>query len=123
MRVDTVIAFHEHPGAFKDPNAFKAMRRNTLSVLSQLSTVGVDKTDPLSLQTVRYALKSEAAKAEPGIEGSSLLFYYLFEDWRAVYTTVGRFQQRLTNLVQIPNPHSVHFELTYISKMKFLMTW
>lgn len=75
------------------------MRGNTLSVLNQLSTVALDKTDPLSLQTVRYALRSDAAKAEPGVEGASLLFYYLFDDWRAVYSTVGKFQQRLENLV------------------------
>jgi hypothetical protein len=94
-----VISFHEYPGPFTDRVDFKAMRRNTLSVLRQLSTVDLDQTDPLSLQTVRYALKSEAAQAQPGIEGSSLLFYYLFEDWRAVYTTVGRFHQRLESLV------------------------
>jgi hypothetical protein len=73
------------------------MRGNTLSVLRQLSVV--DKTDPLSLQTVRYALKAEAVKDSPGIEGSSLLFYYLFDDWRAVYSTVGRFHNRLDTLV------------------------
>jgi hypothetical protein len=75
------------------------MRRNTLSVLSQLSTVGLDQTDPLSLQTVRNSLKADAAQAQPGIEGSSLLFYYLFDDWRAVYSTVGKFHQRLDALV------------------------
>jgi hypothetical protein len=94
-----VISFHEHPGPFKDSNDLKAMRRNTLSVLSQLSTVGLDQTDPLSLQTVRHSLKTEAGKAQPGVEGSSLLFYYLFDDWRAVYLTVGKFHQRLENLV------------------------
>lgn len=75
------------------------MRSNTMSVLKQLSTSGLDETDPLSLQTVRYALRAEAAQAAPGIEGSSLLFYYLFDDWRAVYSTVGRFHLRLDNLV------------------------
>jgi hypothetical protein len=70
-----------------------------MSVLKQLSTVGLDKTDPLSLQTVRYALKVEAVQATPGIEGSSLLYYYLFDDWRAVYSTVGRFHHRLDTLV------------------------
>ncbi|KAE9376988.1 hypothetical protein N431DRAFT_555275 [Stipitochalara longipes BDJ] len=94
----TVISFHEYPGQFKDTADLNAMRSNTLSVLKQLSTVGLDKTDPLSLQTVRYALKAEAVKDAPGIEGSSLLFYYLFDDWRAVYSTVGRFHHRLDTL-------------------------
>jgi hypothetical protein len=95
---DTVLSFHEYPGSFTDPNDLKAMRRNTLSVLQQLSAVGYDQTDPLSLQTVRHAL-TETTQAQAGIEGSSLLFYYLFEDWRAVYSTVGRFHQRLGSLV------------------------
>lgn len=94
-----MISFHEYPGQVNETAEFKAMRSNTLSVLKQLSTVGWDKTDPLSLQTVRYALKSEAGKASPGIEGSSLLFYYLFDDWRAVYSTVGKFHHRLDTLV------------------------
>jgi hypothetical protein len=72
-----------------------------MSVLKQLSTSGLDETDPLSLQTVRYALKAEDVQAEPGIEGSSLLFYYLFDDWRAVYSTVGRYHLRLDILVWI----------------------
>jgi hypothetical protein len=72
-----------------------------MSVLKQLSTSGLDETDPLSLQTVRYALRAEAVQAAPGIEGSSLLFYYLFDDWRAVYSTVGRYQLRLDKLVWI----------------------
>jgi hypothetical protein len=75
------------------------MRSNTMSVLKQLSTSGLDETDPLSLQTVRSTLKTEAAQAAHGIEGSSLLFYYLFDDWRAVYSTVGRFHHRLDTLV------------------------
>jgi hypothetical protein len=72
-----------------------------MSVLKQLSTSGVDETDPLSLQTVRYALKAETDQAAHGLEGSSLLFYYLFDDWRAVYSTVGRFHHRLDTLVWI----------------------
>jgi hypothetical protein len=72
-----------------------------MSVLRQLSTSGPAETDPLSLQDVRYALRAEAVQAAPGIEGSSLLFYYLFDDWRAVYSTVGRFHFRLDKLVRI----------------------
>ena len=82
-----------------------------MSVLKQLSTSGLDETDPLSLQTVRYALKAEAVQATPDIEGSSLLFYYLFDDWRAVYSTVGRFHLRLDNLVWISIRFSIHANL------------
>jgi hypothetical protein len=98
-----VISFHEYDGKITEPNHLKAMRSNTLSVLRQLSVVGLDKTDPLSVQTVRYALKPDAnalpSQTTPNVEGSSLLFYYLFDDWRAVYDTVGKFHGRLNTLV------------------------
>lgn len=84
------------------------MRSNTLSVLRQLSNVGLDKTDPLSVQSVRYALKSDVgvlpSQTTPDIEGSSLLLYYLFDDWRAVYSTVGKFHDRLNTLVSKSYP-------------------
>ncbi|KAH8783896.1 hypothetical protein BGZ57DRAFT_883933 [Hyaloscypha finlandica] len=98
----TVISFHEYPGQVKDPAHLKAMRSNTLSVLRQLSNVGLDNTTPLSVQSVRYALKSDdgvlPSQTTPDIEGSSLLLYYLFDDWRAVYSTVGKFHDRLNTL-------------------------
>lgn len=75
------------------------MRANTLSVLSQLSTCGGGSADPISLQTVRQALKLDAAQEHPGIEGASLLFHYLFDDWRAVYSTVAMYHKRLDELV------------------------
>jgi len=76
------------------------MRRNTLSVLSQLSKIGHDQADPISMQTVRQVLELDEAQANPGIEGASNLFYYLFDDWRAVYATVSSFQKRLHDLQQ-----------------------
>jgi hypothetical protein len=107
-RTDTVISFHEYPGQVKDPAHLKAMRSNTLSVLRQLSNVGLDKTTPLSVQSVRYALKSDdgvlPSQTTPDIEGSSLLLYYLFDDWRAVYSTVGKFHDRLNTLVSKSYP-------------------
>jgi len=78
----------------------EAMRSNTLSVLRQLSRIGLEKTDLLSLQAVRPVLNAETVKDTPGVEGSSLLFYYLFDDWPAVYSTVARFHDRLDNLVR-----------------------
>lgn len=75
------------------------MRSNTLSVLTQLSSRGVDSADPISMQTVRQALESDAGNGDPSIEGASSLFYYLFDDWRAVYRTVSGFHARLEELV------------------------
>lgn len=77
----------------------KSLRANTISVLSQLSSYGHDSADPISMQTVRQALDLDANQGDPGIEGASNLFYYLFDDWRAVYTTVAQFQIRLHELV------------------------
>lgn len=93
-----MISFHEYPGQ-EDVSDLPAMRNNTISVLRQLSAISFDTTDPLSLQTVRHALKAEPVQDTQGVEGSSLLFYYLFDDWRAVYGTVGKFHYRLNTLV------------------------
>ena len=94
-----MLSFHEYPGQLKSSTDLEALRSNTISVLKQLSVIGLEKTDLLSLQAVRSSLSAEAAKDAPGVEGSSLLFYYLFDDWRAVYSTVGRFHDRLDTLV------------------------
>jgi len=75
------------------------MRNNTLSVLRQLSNRGHLTTDPISMQAVRQALETDGSQAEPGIEGASNLFYYLFDDWRAVYTTIATYRHRLEELV------------------------
>jgi len=98
--LDTVLSFHETPSGTNSTAELKLMRSNTLSVLSQLSKFGHDGADPISLQTVRQALKPDDAHSEPGVEGASLLFYYLFDDWRAVYLTVAKFRQRLDILVR-----------------------
>lgn len=77
----------------------KATRANTLSVLSQLSDLGHNSVDPISMQTVRQALKHhDVLESTQGVEGASLLFYYLFDDWRAVFLTIGMYQKRLGDL-------------------------
>lgn len=48
------------------------------------------------MQTVRDALETSDSW---GLDGSSNLFYYLFDDWRAVYYTVAVFQKKLRGLV------------------------
>lgn len=95
--IDTVISLHEDTSSLKDEaSALESIRGNTLSVLSQLSNEGHESADPISLQTVRQALVAD--HGDPGIEGSSSLFYYLFDDWRAVYSIVGNFHYRLDEL-------------------------
>jgi hypothetical protein len=51
------------------------------------------------MQAVRQALGSDTAQANPGCEGASNLFYYLFDDWRAVYTAITNYRKRLDELV------------------------
>ncbi|KAF4637447.1 hypothetical protein G7Y89_g653 [Cudoniella acicularis] len=93
---NTVISFHEHPGSVGIED-LKSIRSNLLSVLYQISKNGYDPAEVISMQSVRQVLnKSPVDKW--GEEGASNLFYYLFDDWRAVYSTVGAFQKRLTLL-------------------------
>ncbi|TVY85132.1 hypothetical protein LSUE1_G000421 [Lachnellula suecica] len=94
---NTVISLQEYPFDFKNGQDLKATRSNLLSVLSQLSKVKYDATSPLSLQSVRQAL-ADFNHENPGQEGASNLFYYLFDDWRAVYSTVDVFGKRLKKL-------------------------
>lgn len=98
---NTVLSLHEDPGPVNDTEALKSIRGNTLSVLSQLSRHGHRSADPTSMQTVRQALElDDAAQVSIGNEGSSNLFYYLFDDWRAVYSTIAAYRARLAKLEQ-----------------------
>lgn len=49
----------------------------------------------MDMQTIRGALKRDV-----GIEGSSLLLYYLFDDWQTVFTTVTLYSERLRQFDQ-----------------------
>lgn len=97
---DTVISLQEYPGLFKNEEDLKATRSNLFSVLSQLSAINHDTTDPLSMQSVRQAL-ADVDDGYHGVEGASNLFYYLFDDWRAVYSTVDVFGKKLLSLVRL----------------------
>ncbi|TVY44487.1 hypothetical protein LSUB1_G000629 [Lachnellula subtilissima] len=93
---NTVISLQENTGRLNEED-LKLTRLNLLSVLKQLSKVKNDSTDPLSMQSVRQALEGLDID-DPGSEGSSNLFYYLFDDWRAVYSTVEVFGKELKSL-------------------------
>ncbi|KAH8599018.1 hypothetical protein B0O99DRAFT_33294 [Bisporella sp. PMI_857] len=95
---DTVISLHEGTEFVHGTDDIKSMRSNTLSVLSQLSIHGHLSADPISLQTVRHTLDLDRSQAERGVEGASNLFYYLFDDWRAVYSTLATYKNRLEEL-------------------------
>jgi hypothetical protein len=96
--LDTVISFHEDPGLVIGQEDLISIRANTLSVLSQVSNLEQESFNPISLQTVRGALNSEDDN-ERAHEGASNLFYYLFDDWHAAYSTVAGFQSTLSSLV------------------------
>lgn len=93
-----MISFHEDPGLV-DLDDLCSLRANTLSVLSQVSSLEQESFNPISLQTVRGALKLESDE-DSAHEGASNLFYYLFDDWHAAYETVAGFQSTLGNLVR-----------------------
>jgi hypothetical protein len=56
------------------------------------------------MQSVRSAL-GDLDGEDPAVEGASNLFYYLFDDWRAVYSTVAIFGRRLKSFVCISHLH------------------
>lgn len=77
------------------------MRSNTLSVLCQLSKHGIaDFTDRLvSFKRVRQALSVTEPRAKVACEGSSNLFYYLFEDYSAAMPVLKTSKLQLEHLV------------------------
>jgi hypothetical protein len=67
------------------------------------------------MQTVRQALKNDVDESGQGMQGASLLFYYLFDDWRAVFFTVAMYKQRLSELVSFENALDTSTMLTTIA--------
>ncbi|RDL41990.1 uncharacterized protein BP5553_01969 [Venustampulla echinocandica] len=91
----TIISLHESQAQINNADDLKLVRANLFSVFSQVSKCHDPPNNPISMQTVRDALGSSDSW---GIDGASNLFYYLFDDWRAVYCTVAVFQKKLRGL-------------------------
>jgi hypothetical protein len=77
----------------------ETVRRNTLSVLSQLSTIG--SADGVELISLRQPAESNDTSELTGVEGASNLFYYLFDDWTATYTLLMALQGNIEKLVSL----------------------
>ncbi|KAI1336458.1 hypothetical protein F5Y15DRAFT_207663 [Xylariaceae sp. FL0016] len=121
----TVVSVHEKPSfesfegtqydQTRQNHELKSIRANTLNVLLQLSKHGYDlfRTRPLSLNPVRKSLNRQASdrptlnrqgtgrsfstNGAPADEGTSNLFYYLFED----YIAAGPLKMAETKLDQM----------------------
>ncbi|CCF46531.1 ADP-ribosylation factor [Colletotrichum higginsianum] len=101
-----VISFHETPPTEQPGredwarDELQSMRSNTLSVLCQLSKHGIaDFTDRLvSFKRVRQALSVTEPRAKVACEGSSNLFYYLFEDYSAAMPVLKTSKLQLEHL-------------------------
>lgn len=109
--IDTVLSIHEKPYFEPVPDKeekdkwqldeFESMRSHIMDILRQLSVKGVDlyKTNPLAQSSVRQSLpnpRQDLSRTQSGVsvfnnsetgsladEGTSNLFYYLFEDYVA----------------------------------------
>ncbi|OHE91758.1 ADP-ribosylation factor [Colletotrichum orchidophilum] len=101
-----VVSFHETPSSEQpdDDEWSKAelvnMRSNTISVLCQLSKHGVEDFEQrlLSLKPVRQALPRSELDGGTAREGSSNLFYYLFEDYSSALPVLRISKQELGRL-------------------------
>jgi hypothetical protein len=80
----------------------QAVRGQTLRVLGQLSRVS-----PVSLSIGLIAIRQNLANLGPdfgesiAVEGSSNLFFHLFNDWHNSYHTVRAFQTKMDKLVSM----------------------
>ncbi|KAK1964556.1 ADP-ribosylation factor [Colletotrichum sublineola] len=101
-----VVSFHETPPikhSERDDWAreeLQSMRSNTLSVLCQLSKHGIaDFNDRLvSFKRVRQAMTEMEPQSDMACEGSSNLFYYLFEDYSSAMPVLKASRLRLEQL-------------------------
>ncbi|KAI9741586.1 MAG: hypothetical protein M1818_004393 [Claussenomyces sp. TS43310] len=97
----TVVSLHE-PSKIVNPDVstVKKLRHHTLSVLTQISELGGRKAKSIGMISVRQMLrpKRPGDAYDPGHEGASLLFYYLFDDWNATYALIVAIKRRLNEL-------------------------
>lgn len=118
---DTVISFHE-AACYEDAKRIPAgedhgrwrraelknMRANTLKVLRQLSKCGLqeDRNKIMHLTAVRHPLmvqrpgQTVIPQIRHAIEGSSNLFYYLFEDYSGAVAILNKSKMVLGDLVR-----------------------
>ena len=97
----TVISLHEDlEMEDADTKYMMDIRAHTLNVLKQLSKQS--NKSPLgsvSLISVRFNLKSDDSYIDYGFEGSSNLFYYLFDNWSGTYNLLVSNRNHLEKLV------------------------
>lgn len=72
-----------------------------MSVLRQLSEIGLNAADGVELISLRQSAGAEITVKLTGVEGASNLFYYLFDDWTATYTLLRALQGNLEKLVSL----------------------
>lgn len=102
--VGTTISIHENPFPGQQGNlkpeqneSLSAIRRNLLNVFGQLSRAssGQRERNPIMALPIRGSLTSgedgtKDRKPTSMGDDSSLLFYYLFDDWYTSYSLVAR---------------------------------
>ncbi|KAK2001744.1 ADP-ribosylation factor [Colletotrichum falcatum] len=101
-----VVSLHETPLTERPERhewareELQNMRSNTMSVLSQLSKHGItDFSDRLvSFKRVRQAMTGPGLQSDTAYEGSSNLFYYLFEDYSSAMPVLKASKLRLEQL-------------------------
>ncbi len=115
---DTVISFHEEAryerevpkgddGARWRKEELENIRSNTLKVLRQLSKCGLDEDKNTFMQftSVRRPLMQHTQSSmivpleDHAVEGSSNLFYYLFEDYPGAVSILNTSKRVLDDLV------------------------
>ncbi|KAK2729935.1 ADP-ribosylation factor [Colletotrichum kahawae] len=101
-----VLSLHETPPYAYPENAkladeeLRGMRSNTMAVLRQLSKHGVEdySNNVITLKSVRQALPTAGPGCNAAREGSSNLFFYLFEDYSGAVPVLAASRDRIHSL-------------------------
>jgi hypothetical protein len=105
----TIISVFEHPpiGSPMYREAVGVIRRNVLNIFRQLSKLHMDHDPYDALMKVNARPRHQFPPSDSGLEAarlesSSLLFYYIFDDWAATYGLITRkehpYQHKLEEL-------------------------
>ena len=82
-----------------DDKYMLAIRGHPITVVSQLSEEGIKQAGSIGMTSVRLLLAALSGHDDSGFEGSSNLFYYLFDYWLDTYRLIIRVQTELEVLV------------------------
>jgi hypothetical protein len=127
--IGTVITVHENPFPFipisaitkesEEGKSLAVIRKNTLNVFRQISKANggdSEKNPVMTLQVRQFLRPGHDRGGQASRDASSLLFYYIFDDWYSAYNLVvqkdHQYELKLEELVSHRLVHQFEVSIT-----------